>query len=341
MVVKTRRAMTVSTAEEMTEVSGQLLDNNSFRLERSSSADNNKAVNIVWQVVEFKTDASLQTGENNIGVSAVSNISTIGSAIGDLNKTFMMFGNRAKTATNGQEGRYYAMGRISNNTTVNFTRGYQSGTANTELYQRWTTIELTDPSSLVQSGSALMGSAVTDTLVSLGTAVDDTRSIPVYSQFANGTTTTNTYEPMLKLSAEFDGPRGICYDNGTNSVWTANYYSDSVTKYNVTTGAAVGTYGVGANPIAVCYDYTNNAVWSANYYNNSVTKLNATTGAVINANITVPTRPRDIAFDPSTNAVWTVNYGAAQASAVTKINATTGAIVANYTAYSTGPTSIC
>ena len=80
--------MTVSTAEEMTEVSGQLLDNNNFRLERSSSADNNKSVNIVWQVVEFKTDASLVTGENSIGISAVSNISTLGSAIGDLNRTF-------------------------------------------------------------------------------------------------------------------------------------------------------------------------------------------------------------------------------------------------------------
>ena len=98
---------------------------------------------------------------------------------------------------------------------------------------------------------------------------------------------------------------------------------------------------MGANPISVCYDYTNNAVWSANYYNNSVTKLNATTGAVINANITVPTRPRDISFDPSTNAVWTVNYGAAAASAVTKINASTGAIISNYTAYTVGPTSIC
>jgi DNA-binding beta-propeller fold protein YncE len=340
-IVQTRSAMTVSTAEEMTEVSGQILDSNTFRLERSSSADNNKSVNIVWQVVELKTDASLRTGENNIGVSAVTNTSTVSPAIGDLNRTLLMFGNRAKSAIDGQEGRYYAKGSINNNTTVSFSRGYQSGLANTELYQRWTTIELTDPSSLVQSGTVQMGSTTTDTLVSLGTAIDDSRSVPIYSQFANGTTTTSTYEPMLKVSAEFDGPRKVCYHSGTNSAWAVNYYSDSVTKYNATTGAAIGTYGTGFNPIAVACDNTNNAVWTANYFNNSVTKLNASTGAVINANITVGANPIDIEYAQNSNQVWTVNYGAATSSGVSRIYANNGTFISNNTTNIANPTSIC
>ena len=62
-----------------------------------------------------------------------------------------MFGNRAKTATNGQEGRYCVMGRITNNTTVNFTRDTRAA-RQTLNYIKDGHYRLTDPSSLVQSG---------------------------------------------------------------------------------------------------------------------------------------------------------------------------------------------
>jgi DNA-binding beta-propeller fold protein YncE len=48
----------------------------------------------------------------------------------------------------------------------------------------------------------------------------------------------------------------------------------TVTKLLASTGAVVGTYGVGTAPVGIAFDGTN--IWVANSYDNTVTKIGAT-----------------------------------------------------------------
>jgi len=63
----------------------------------------------------------------------------------------------------------------------------------------------------------------------------------------------------------------VAFD-GTN-IWVANSGSNSVTKLLASTGATLGTFGVGSVPVAVAFDGAN--IWVANKGSNSVSKIPA------------------------------------------------------------------
>ena len=111
-------------------------------------------------------------------------------------------------------------------------------------------------------------------------------------------------------------PHALAYD-GTN-MWVANNGSNTIARYNVSTGDIVGTtITVGNQPSSLAFDGTN--MWVANYGSNTVMKLNAATGSQIGDDITVGNNPIALAFD-STN-MWVANYGS---NTVMKFNAAMG-----------------
>jgi hypothetical protein len=119
------------------------------------------------------------------------------------------------------------------------------------------------------------------------------------------------------------GPIAVAFD-GSN-IWTANYYSASVTEVQASTGAVIGTYGVGQEPLGLAFDGAN--MWVANSYSGTVTKLQVSNGAVIGT-YAAGSGPAGLAFDGMN--IWVTND--ANPGTVTKLLASTGAVVGTYAA---------
>jgi streptogramin lyase len=114
----------------------------------------------------------------------------------------------------------------------------------------------------------------------------------------------------------------------TPSVWVANYSDGTVTRLNSSTGAALGTYGVGYSPAGVAVDGAGN-VWITNMGANTVSKLNGANGSTLGT-YAVGSSPAGVAVDASGN-VWVANTGA---NTVSKLNGSSGAILGTYIANS-------
>jgi hypothetical protein len=328
-ISQVRSALTNSTASEISTVTSTVLDNNTLRLQRVATNDALKSVNIVWQVVEFSADANVMTGTVNIADAALSNTGAISPAItaGKIDKCILLFSSRVGRSINGIEGLYKVRGTITNESTVTFTREAVTGT-NIAIDIVWYIIELTDPTSKVQKNTVAVATAIKDVTLSLSPGIDTTRAFPIYSVSGPADSATSSFDDETQFSAQRDSPRGMAYDPVNNYIWVANYFSDTVTRYNAATGAQVGTpITVGTYPVALCYASTAvPAIWVANYGSQNVTKIRASDGVVLNTVAVGAANPLDIAYDSVTPAVWTVNYGSTSGTnGITKINATTDA----------------
>ncbi|MCM8789688.1 MAG: hypothetical protein NC916_01515, partial [Candidatus Omnitrophica bacterium] len=350
-VVQVRAGINNSATEEITTVMGTVVNNNTLQLERYATNDILRSVNIVYQVVQFSSDANIKTGTVTLAVNQGSNTGTWTGAV-DLAKSFLVFSAKANRSTNGIEGYFWIRGEITNGTTVTFTRGYQSTTTLTDVLIRYYVVELTDPVSIVQGqsvGAVTVPTGASSAEMNLATAVDPTRSAPFFSVSGPQGNSGTTYNEELNFSIERDSPRGIVYDPGNNYVWVTNYHSNTVTRYNASTGALIGSpISVGTNPIAIAYCSNTSppSIWVANYGSNNVTRIRADTGAV-EATINVGLGPIDIAVDTASSpvSVWTANNGqTTEANNVTKINTSTNGATsyAGYNGTNEGrPTSIC
>jgi hypothetical protein len=78
--------------------------------------------------------------------------------------------------------------------------------------------------------------------------------------------------------AQGSDPRALVSD-GQKNIWIANYGSNTVTKLNGTTGAVIGNYAVGTQPVSLAV--TGNYLFVANYGSSNVTKLYWSTGALL------------------------------------------------------------
>ncbi|MDD5720886.1 MAG: hypothetical protein PHT16_00335 [Candidatus Pacebacteria bacterium] len=117
-----------------------------------------------------------------------------------------------------------------------------------------------------------------------------------------------------------DYPIGVAFDKITNSMWVANYHSNTVSKVDIYTGAKID-YAVGINPRAVAFDNVTNSVWVTNYSSNTISKVDIYTGAKID--YAVATKPYDIAFEGVTNSVWVTTDETT--GILSKVNIFTGA----------------
>ncbi|MFA5157430.1 MAG: hypothetical protein WC532_08645, partial [Candidatus Omnitrophota bacterium] len=340
-IINVRCYLNSGVADEIAQVTGRIIDANTLQVQREASIDYNRVVNIVWQVVEFQTDAEVMSGVTYIPVNSASNTTTISPAIpsGEVNKCLLLYNSHVGNNTNGVEGYYRINGSIVNETAVRFYRGYSSATSLTHANVSWSVIHLNDSASLVQKNVTTLASGDPFTKVPVDTAFDAERAL-----FTVGTTgatgTGNTYEDETMVTPGGEIFKGVAYDNYTNSVWVTGYATGDVYKFNATTGAYIGNYTVGERPVSVCFDYGNNHVWVANYGTSNVTRLYASNGTVI-AHYGVGPNPIDIAYDPTSNSVWTANFGGpSTANAVTRIWTSNGTR-ANYTGYANRTMSIC
>jgi len=132
------------------------------------------------------------------------------------------------------------------------------------------------------------------------------------------------YLPLTNLA-----PRSAVDD----TVWVANFGSDTVSRINKTTGGVIGSpIGVGSYPYGIAVDQ--DSVWVANYNDGAVSRINKTTGGVIGSPIGAGSGPTGIAVDQ--DSVWVANM---YSSTVSRINKTTNTNMVNITVGS-GPQSI-
>ncbi|MEI6631301.1 MAG: TRAM domain-containing protein [bacterium] len=336
-VVNCRSYLASSTVDEQTLVTGTVIGANTLRLERNSSYDSNRVLNMVWQVVEFQTDAEVRSGETWLDVNSLTNTTAISPPIpaGKLNQTMLLYSVRGNQTINGIEGYYRVNGTIKDEGNVTFSRGYASATANTAAQVHWDAIYLNDSSSYVQYNRTTMASGTAFSKLDAPSSFDADRSMFTVGVGGVASSAT-TWEDQSQVVPGGEIFKGVVHDPSTKTVWTTGYSTGMVYKFNATTGAYIGNYTVGTRPIAICYDPANQDIWVANYDSNNVTRLNAANGAFVAA-YTVGTQPIDIVYDNTTNSVWTVNYGVAN---VSRINTTTG-VIAGFASRATQATSIC
>ncbi|MFZ2984945.1 MAG: hypothetical protein WA054_04110, partial [Candidatus Moraniibacteriota bacterium] len=119
----------------------------------------------------------------------------------------------------------------------------------------------------------------------------------------------------------------VNFDPATNTILVTGTSNNTVTRFDVSTGATLGVYSTGTTPQSAIADPSTNSIWVTNYGTNTVSKISGLTGST-SANYTVGTTPQNAVFDPSTNSVWVANYGS---NNVKKLNASTGAVTGTYT----------
>ena len=149
VLIQSRTAVTVSGADDITTITGALTDDHTLKLDRLSSNNALKSVNMVWQVVEFHSISQV-AGQQNFNI--YKNVSTIpinqvnngaagdlisGATIVDLTHSFLFFTYRADPGTIGVDSRYKVSGKIKDTTHVLFTRGLQDSTLSTSITVQW------------------------------------------------------------------------------------------------------------------------------------------------------------------------------------------------------------
>lgn len=163
------------------------------------------------------------------------------------------------------------------------------------------------------SVAIMPGSFSTSTLA--GSFVVNPTSTTVYTLTAtspNGTSTATTTvtvtTPTYATStyAVGEAPDSLAFDPHTDTVWVANYSSNTVTQINDAT-FATSTYPTGSCPQGIAFDSHTDTVWVANACSNTVTVFNDTTHAT--STYKVGSGPSSIAFDPHTDTVWVADGG--------------------------------
>ncbi|TBR20045.1 hypothetical protein EPO66_00330, partial [bacterium] len=121
------------------------------------SATSTKTVQITWQVIEFLTDATVQTGTSSLPV-AVATPQTVDQAITGVTNPllFCYFTFRTGTTDASEEKKYLPTAEFtgaSPYTNIRFTRYMSSGSASTDVSLRYYVVDLTGPSNLYQANS--------------------------------------------------------------------------------------------------------------------------------------------------------------------------------------------
>ncbi|MBI4430479.1 MAG: hypothetical protein HY587_02060, partial [Candidatus Omnitrophica bacterium] len=181
------------------------------RLEANASAAD-KAIPLVWQVVEFSTDANVHTGTvclrvptvavgpqsiTNDGIDpdgATTNCGTNSGAFSPVlsnggNNALLFFYPQYGSGLNGEDIRIFTRGTITNSSTATFTRGYAATTALSHVIIRYYVLDLTDGNAGLGFGT--MGSAASTSdparlVVSGSTDAIDPATIQITTSVAHG-----------------------------------------------------------------------------------------------------------------------------------------------------------
>ena len=365
VLVQTKSAISTYTADQQVTIWGYLSNDNTLILERNDSNTGQLvAANVIYQIVEFSNtndtypDFTFWKGTCSIAQNSLTATATLSPAISNTGKALLFYNYKAGRAVGGYEPYYKTSGVITNATTLTFTRSYQNNAANTQVDIRYNVIEFKDQSSFNQKGLITVASGTADASGTLTTGADITRSFPVLGisgpnmNAAMSSGNTNIWEDEVAFGIGFDSARAVAIDTAGGYLYNLNYASNSITKWNLTTGAVVATYNNNAastDPRAICYDSTTGSIWIANYASNNVTKMNASNGStVVYALPTASSNPIDICFDSTDGMVWTANYygyeydpsdNTPPGNVVTKININNGTGTDYRGAYATSNTA--
>jgi YVTN family beta-propeller protein len=108
---------------------------------------------------------------------------------------------------------------------------------------------------------------------------------------------------------------GVAYDNRTNTMWiTGGGSTNSVTVYNASTYALVGTVGTGIRPSYAVYDYETDSMFVANFGSANVTEIGAS-NLTSWASIPVGAEPGEIGYDSVNGELYVANEDGVNVSA--------------------------
>jgi streptogramin lyase len=128
---------------------------------------------------------------------------------------------------------------------------------------------------LSASGTPLSGAAGYDgpsLSFPVSVAIDANHNAWFGNQSDPGLTKISPAGTMTAYTAGGAGPVGLAFDQSGN-LWTANYYSDSVSQFNTTTGTSTNSTGGGINhPEGIAVDGAGN-VWVASFANPSISEI--------------------------------------------------------------------
>ena len=110
-------------------------------------------------------------------------------------------------------------------------------------------------------------------------------------------------------------PYGVAVNPSTNTVYVANYGSNSVSVIDGSTNTVTSTVSVGNGPSGVAANPSTNTVYVANGGDDSVSVINGSTNAVTTT-IQVGSGPRGVAVNPWTNTVYVANFYANSVSVI-------------------------
>ena len=110
-------------------------------------------------------------------------------------------------------------------------------------------------------------------------------------------------------------PYGVAVNPSTNTVYVANYGSNSVSVIDGSTNTVTSTVSVGNGPSGVAANPSTNTVYVANGGDDSVSVINGSTNAVTTT-IQVGSGPRGVAGNPWTNTVYVANFYANSVSVI-------------------------
>ncbi|MBI4597904.1 MAG: hypothetical protein HY737_05840, partial [Candidatus Omnitrophica bacterium] len=178
-IINTRASFTTSTQTNQLMLLPTFTDSSNMLLTRYR-ASGTKAIQIVWQVIEFNYDATVQTGQIGFPVATDSanqtmtnsgadpdsggplptNSGALSPALTNSGASALLFpySTAFSTAAAGHDQLYIARGAITNATTLTFTRGGTESTAGTEAVTRYYVVDLTGgdtstTTTLVQGGT--------------------------------------------------------------------------------------------------------------------------------------------------------------------------------------------
>ena len=153
---------------------------------------------------------------------------------------------------------------------------------------------------------------------------------PAQANFLIGMSTTlpsGTPNGVTATITVGTNPRGVGVNPSTNTIYVANYGSNSVSVIDGSTNVVTATITVGTDPYGVGVNPSTNTIYVANDGSSSVSVIDGATNAVT-ATITVGTDPIGVAVNPSTNTIYVANY---VNGTVSVIDGSTNAVTATIT----------
>ena len=146
---------------------------------------------------------------------------------------------------------------------------------------------------------------------------------PVQSQ---SVAATNTLAVISTISGGA-WPEGVAVNDGDDTVYVTNFFSDTVTVINGRTGTLDDTIPVGNNPNGVAVDQGDDTVYVANSGSDNMSVINPRTRAEV-VKIPVQSRPTEVAVDQGDDTVYVTND---DSDTVSVINGRTGTVTGTIT----------